>query len=174
MKYKFIVLDKENNVTIKSTKSLDTLYKTCGYRKDIDFINLNTWNNVMIDNKKISVTLWGKSNGKINNINNSHIIKQLMNKNIYGIVVFVFKENENIFENIDMNIWETFKDQVIKLQPNIHSDSEYTFDNEDNYDEYDSMSNDDIGEDFSSKKETVNNELTYEPYYISSDDENEI
>ena len=36
------------------------------------------------------------------------------------------------------------------------------------------MSNDDIEEDFSSKKETVNNELTYEPYYISSDDENEI
>ena len=79
MKYKFFVLDKENSVIIKSTKSIDTLYKTCGYRKSTDFKILKSWNDINIDKKIFSITLWGKNNGKSNNINNTSIIKNIQN-----------------------------------------------------------------------------------------------
>ena len=103
MKYKYFVLDKENNVTIKSTKSFDTIYKTCGYRKSTDFVILHTWDIIEIGDKMLSVSLWGKCVGKANNINSSEILKN-MAKKIYGSVVFVFSYDENVISDIDLTI----------------------------------------------------------------------
>ena len=169
MKYKFIVLDKDNNVTIKSTKSTDTLYKTCGYRKNTDFIKLNTWENIVINESALSVSLWGKSGGKSNNINNSVFLKQIISKPVYGTVVFVFEGESDVYPDIDMGIWEIFKEYVVVAPAVECSESDYTFDNDnDNEDIADCNSVDDEPIDYGHSK---CNELTYEPYYISSDGE---
>lgn len=177
MKYKYFVLDKENNITIKTTKSFDTVYKTCGYRKNTDFDVLRTWDNIEVCDKLLSVSLFGKQVGKGTNANNAEILKTLINKTIYGPVVFVFTYDPDIFVDIDMSIWKSFLE--IYLQPTIQeaSESEYTFEEE--------LDDSDIEEHNDSINESnevvydkglsgcieMSNELTYEPYYISSDNE---
>lgn len=172
MKYKYFVLDKENDVTIKSTKSFDTVYKTCGYRKNIDFTMLHSWASVELDNHFISVSLWGKHVGKTNNINNSNLLKNVMTNTIYGNVVFVFTYDENIFSDINMSHWNTFKEKYLETSAPTFSESEYTFD-EDTESDCDNTSIEEGDENI--KPETINmkvsNELKYEPYYVSSDEE---
>ncbi len=171
MKYKFIVLDKENNVTIKSTKSIDTLYKTCGYRKDTDFIKLNTWEDIVINESTLSVSLWGKSGGKSNNVNNSVFIKQIISKPVYGTVVFVFEDESDVYPDIDMGTWENFKEHFAAVPPVECSESDYTFDNDNDNDNEEIVNCNSADDDSIDYEHSNCNELTYEPYYISSDDE---
>ena len=174
MKYKFFVLDKENSVIIKSTKSIDTLYKTCGYRKSTDFKILKSWNDINIDKKIFSITLWGKNNGKSNNINNTSIIKNIQNDVVYGTVVFVFYLNSEIYKDIDMMLWDKFTERVSNYSYNTCSESDFTFDNDNEDDEEyeeEPKNTDEIAYDNNSKIIALGAELTYEPYYLSSGDE---
>ena len=114
MKYKYFVLDKENNVTIKTTKSFDTLYKTCGYRKNTDFNILHKWDNIDLNDKQLSVSLWGKLIGKRNNVNDADNLKYIINKTIYGPVVFVFTYDENTLSDVNMSTWNEFTETYLK------------------------------------------------------------
>tara|TARA_X000000368_G_scaffold187965_1_gene148247 strand:- start:393 stop:923 length:531 start_codon:yes stop_codon:yes gene_type:complete len=176
MKYKYFVLDKENCVTIKSTKSLDTLYKTCGYRKNTDFVVLRAWENIDLSDKVVSVSLWGKYVGKSNNINDAPMLKTIMSKTVYGHVVFVFTYDPDIFADIDMNIWEEFKEKYLLPSINNCCESDYTFEEE--MDHCDSDENEETNQKNIEKYpveqlsiENTSNELTYEPYYVCSDEE---
>lgn len=180
MKYKYFVLDKENNVTIKSTKSFDTIYKTCGYRKSTDFVILHTWDSIEISDKMLSVSLWGKDTGKANNINSSEILEN-MTKKIYGNVVFVFSYDENMISDIDMSHWCEFKENHVNTPQTPCSESDYTFDEElenvcdsesiENFVDDEAYNNENIDEGLYKNDKIGSKELTYEPYYVSSDDE---
>lgn len=165
MKYKFIVLEKDGEVSIKSTKSIDTLYKTCGYRKNSDFITLNNWEDITINNVVYSISLWGKNVGKNNNVNDSDFIKHCFTQPIYGSVVFVFMCGLSICEDVNIELWEEFKNQInqCSISNDVNSDSDYTFDddNECNSVENNGKEND---------NKLITNELTYETYLFSEED----
>ena len=155
---------------------MDTLYKTCGYRKNTDFVILRSWDNIDLSDKCLSVALWGKYVGKSNNINDTPILKTIMSKNVYGQVVFVFTYDPDIFADVDMNIWEEFKEKYLLPSVNNCSESEYTFEEE--LDNCDSDENEDVNDENIDKQEfhqqsteNTTNELTYEPYYVCSDEE---
>ena len=99
----------------------------------------------------LSVALWEKYVGKSNNINDTPILKTIMSKNVYGQVVFVFTYDPDIFADVDMNIWEEFKEKYLLPSVNNCSESEYTFEEE--LDNCDSDENEDVNDENIDKQE---------------------
>lgn len=170
---KCFVLDKEHNVIVKSTNSYDTLYKACGYRKNINFEFIISWEDITLNGIVFSVQMWAKTAGKTNTLNDISNICTLDHP-VYGPCCFIFLKKNEIFNEIELHHWYSFleyiNETVEKSKPDkaeittaddIDSESECEIEETD----HESLSS---GENVVEKK---TNELDYEEYYFSSDDE---
>ena len=73
-----------------------------------------------------------------------------------------------------MVLWDKFTEHISNYPCSTYSESDFTFDNDieddEEYEEEDKNA-DEITYDNNSKIVTLGAELTYEPYYLSSDDD---
>lgn len=182
---KTVIINKFSEINIKTFNDFNLLYKTCLFRKPDNFICQFNWNNIKINNQYFNVQLWGKTIGTKQYINNCTHISTHTGKTFYYAISFVFyySETNNIFD-IDINVWNEFYNNYIinNYQPESNNVDENTYklDNDSKNCENDSIINDDTIDNDSilDNEELLDNEdsyefteLTYEPYYISSDDD---
>ena len=175
-----LIINKFSEINIKTFTNFNLLYKICLLRKPDNFISQFTWKNIKINNKSFNVELWGKTIGTKQCINNCTEISTHVGKTFYYSIAFIFYDSEtnNIFD-ININIWNDFYNNYIinnnhEVSPNDDLDNDslsYENDttvNNDNADNDSILDNDELldNEEYDEFKE-----LTYEPYYFSSEDE---
>ena len=176
-----IIINKFSEISIKTFNGIDLLYKSCLFRKPDNFICQFKWNNIKINNRSFNIELWGKSVGTKQYINNSTEISTHVGKTFYYSIAFVFYDSEtnNIFD-IDIDIWNNFFNNYIKTPSNnsdeINSIDDVNFDLDNDSESCDNDTN--IIDDAIESDLMINNEdfdefkeLTYEPYYLSSDED---
>ncbi len=191
-----LIINKNSEINIKTFKNVDLLYKTCLFRKSDNFICQHKWNNIQINDHSYNIELWGKNIGSKQYINKCYEISNKLDKTFYNSIAFLFyysDSNKNFTNNID--IWNKFFNNYIKSTPDINTDTNKNNTNQNDYNEYDSNENvnnntsnydnesQHLDNDFEcdidsliNDNDSLNNdfelkELTYEPYYFSSDND---
>ena len=191
-----LIINKNSEINIKTFKDIDSLYKTCLFRKADNFICQYKWQNIQINDQSFNVELWGKNIGTKQYINKCYELSNKLNKTFYNSISFIFyyaDSNKNVIITIDL--WNKFFNNYIKSTPCINDDVDKNIINKDDSNEYDSneninnyTSNNDnesqnIDNDFEydndsliNDNDSLNNdfelkELTYEPYYFSSEND---
>ena len=187
-----IIINKKGENKIKNIDSIDLLFKACLFKKNTDFSIKYKWTNICINNQYLDVYLWGKTSGTKNNINPLQNLSNVTNCIFYNSIAFIFTLNNcpNNYVNIDLSLWNIFYNKFF-IQNNNHHDTNNTTDENNNADEhYSESENDTIDFDklenisynslSDSDTEEINNndyeinefkELSYEPYYFSSDED---
>ena len=196
-----LIINKNSEINIKTFKNIDLLYKTCLFRKSDNFICQYKWNNIQINDILFNVELWGKNIGTKQYTNKCYEISNKLDKTFYNSIAFIFyysDSNKNF--NINIDIWNQFFNNYIKSTPYIDNNTDKNNTNENNTNEYDSNeydTNENVNNDTSNydnesqiidndfecdndslinDNDSLNNdfelkELTYEPYYFSSDND---
>ena len=196
-----LIINKNSEINIKTFKNIDLLYKSCLFRKSDNFICQYKWDNIHINDQLFNVELWGKNVGTKQYINKCYEISNKLNKTFYNSIAFIFyysDSNKNF--NINIDIWNQFFNNYIKSTPYIDNNTDKNNTNENNTNEYDSNeydTNENVNNDTSNydnesqiidndfecdndslinDNDSLNNdfelkELTYEPYYFSSDND---
>jgi hypothetical protein len=186
-----IIINKNSEINIKTFKDINLLYKTCLFRKSDNFICQHKWKNIKLYDNLFDIELWGKSIGTKQYINTFYDISNKLNKTFYNSIAFIFYySGSNTFFNINIDIWNSFFNNYIKPNNNLNKEntntdldsSSYTDDDNDSLNNYnDSLNNDNDSlnndnDSLNNDNDSINNEfetkeLTYEPYYFSSDNE---
>ena len=172
---KCILINNENidNIKIKDVND-SNLYKKCNYKKDNDFLKIKNWN---FENNKI-IELWGKNKGNSKYKNSNFLIKN-EKLELYGKCIFVLKDISNNYISLEEDIFNNFfninkenkqgnNTNNLEENDNIENDN-IENNNKNNYDNIDNNIDDEL-EDLISKYE--NDELEYEMYCYSSEEEN--
>ena len=180
-----LIINKFSEINIKTFTDFNLLYKTCLFRKPDNFICQFKWNNIKINDSSFDVQLWGKTIGTKQYINNCKELTSRLDKIFYYSVAFVFYHyNTNDIFDININMWnEFYNNYILNNNDNINNNNDEVLsinesmpdlDNDSQSYENDTTINDDTLD----NDEIINNdefdefkELSYEPYYFSSDDD---
>ena len=172
-----VVINKSGSPKITNCGTTDSLYKLCNYRKNVNFQEEFVWEKCFADDTIYSVHLWGKTSGSKNTLNNLPELENATKKTFFGSIVFVFYDVENTGQNITLQTWQTFYDKHIgKTVPKNDCDSESTNSFSDSMSQHsldDNISDDnnDSAVLIDASSCNIHKELTLEPYYFSSDNE---
>lgn len=121
----YIVIDKTGKVNEKLSKNLliNDLYKKCGFRKNIGFDNIHTWN-LDIDNINYTIKLYGKKSGKNNFINKYDFPPPIDSILLYGNLCIVSVDNDNNILSLSLNLWNSIYNHLFKGFEDITDESE--------------------------------------------------
>ena len=103
-----IVIDKNGIVKetciklVNNNFDYENLYKKCGFKNNENFIKKCLWNNILIDNKKVSISVYAKTTGRVNLENKYEFPPPIDNKLFFGNVCII--GFENITDGIEKKI----------------------------------------------------------------------
>jgi len=96
-------IDKETCIKLVNNNfDYENLYKKCGFKNNENFIKQCFWNNLLIDNKKISISVYAKTTGRANLENKYEFPPPIDNKIFFGSVCII--GFENITDGIEKKI----------------------------------------------------------------------
>jgi hypothetical protein len=120
-----IVIDKNGIVKetciklVNNNFDYENLYKKCGFKNNENFIKQCFWNNILIDNKKISISVYAKTCGRANLENKYEFPPPIDNKLFFGNVCIIgFEsisdgtEKKIIPFNLTNNSWKIIYDKL--------------------------------------------------------------
>lgn len=121
----YIIIDKSGKVNEKTSKNLiiDDLYKKSGFRKNIGFNNIHTWN-LNFDKTNYNIKLYGKTTGKNNLINNYDFPPPIDSMLLYGNLCIVSVDNDNNILSLSLNLWNSIYNHLFKGFEDITDESE--------------------------------------------------
>jgi len=94
-----IVIDKNGIVKetciklVNNNFDYENLYKKCGFKNNENFIKQCFWNNILVDNKKVSISIYAKTTGRANLENKFEFPPPIDNKLFFGSVCIIGFEN---------------------------------------------------------------------------------
>jgi len=119
-----ITVSKEGILKEVRVKELNEneLYKKCGYKKDNDFKKITTWE-ILMNEKKIKVELWGKDNGKANTENKYDFPPPADVKLLFGTCCLIGKSN-NCHINLTKVLWNKIYEKLFGGFEDLNEESE--------------------------------------------------
>lgn len=167
-----ICLNKLFEAKMKRFKDISNLYKVCLFRNGENYDLQYTWEGVSLNGATFNVELWGKQIGNKNNINYFTDKIENCDKRLYGNIAFILKDVNGSIENFTTSNWDIFYKYIIsnhKDDSSIGSDDDYILSDEGNSTASVNNENEDLQN--VDNVDNINIELSYEPYYYSSCDE---
>lgn len=185
-----LIVEKEGCIKTKKTitNTIDELYKICGFRKNENFIKINTFDKI-INNETVTIELWGRKVGKNNIINNYKFMESLDNSVIYGNCCLI-RILDNVIIDLEESMWNKFNNISILenmdksnginngisngiSNVNIHSTNMDVIDKGNKSDESNESDESDESDENEKKMEQDDegSELKEESYIYSSEDE---
>lgn len=102
---KIVLINKNGDINENSYKNLqiEDLYKKCNYRKNDDFILLNTWK-FKGNKKSFKICIYGKEKGKANMENKYDLPPPVDSKLFFGTLALVKIIDDNL-EDLALDEW---------------------------------------------------------------------
>ena len=158
---KFIKINNKHEIIESKMTKLDELFKSCGFRKNDDFLLLKEF-----DFQKYTIQFFGKIKGRKNAINRYNFNKEEIVS--YGTMAVLKVLNKEIINLTKINF-----NEILMLNNEINNENSvknnYTDNN--NNDDNDSEVDDSNCSDEESSDEELNSELEPDEYIFSSDEE---
>lgn len=89
----------------------DELYKKCGFKKQDGFVKQTEWN-VKHNGDKITVFLYGKTDGRANTENKYDFPPPIDNVLLFGTVLLIAKKNKKEFIDLTLEMWEKIYEKL--------------------------------------------------------------
>lgn len=114
MSLSIIIVEKIGSLkslTIKDFKE-EELYKKAGLKKPDEFIKQTEWN-TKYNNDKISIIVYGKTDGRSNTENKYDFPPPIDNKLFFGNCIIVAKcKDKNVFVSLTLEMWEKIYEKL--------------------------------------------------------------
>ena len=105
----------EKNGILKSSQIKDykeeELYKKCGFKKEDGFVKQTEWN-VKHNGDKITVFLYGKTDGRANTENKYDFPPPVDSLLLFGTVLLLAKKNKKEFIDLTLEMWEKIYEKL--------------------------------------------------------------
>lgn len=154
---KFIKINNKHEIIESKMTELDELFKSCGFRKNDDFLLLKEF-----DFQKYTIQFFGKNKGRKNAINTYIFNKEEIVS--YGTMAVLKVFNKEIINLTKINF-----NEILMLNNEINNENTIKNNYTDNNN--DSVIDDSNSSDEESSDEELNSELEPDEYIFSSDEE---
>ena len=160
---KFITINKHGIVKNTTMRVNDTenIYKKCGFKNNNNFSKHHTWK-IKINNEELSISVYGKNNGRALNENKYELPPPIDNTLFFGdIAIIAYNENTSQYYDFNDELWNKIYNELM----GGFEDIENTDDESEEYEE-DQYNSDELTNDGYLKDGFVvdDNELLHESY----------